>query len=428
MPTFAVRATVDKGGIMHSSSRLSRRRFLGAATAGSAAVWLPSASRGYTREEAVRMEAENRLNGVSKWDLDTPALCVDLDKLEENIATMRTKLQATKMAIRPHAKTHKCPEIAKLQLASGAIGICTAKVSEAEVFAAHGIEKILMTTSNVTPNKIRRAMQIRKKTPYFIQAVDYPQNARDLSDAAREAGVVADVVIDVAVGTRSGVPAGDQAIQLAELVDTLPNLKLRGMLSYDGGAQHIKGFSERNDQTLKRIAPSVETFARMKRAGLNTEIFSGGGTGTYNIMHKATGVTDVQVGSYLFMDCQYIEIGSETNAEVFDDFKPSLTVMSTVLNTYFPNSITTDAGAKALTLNKPGPWVVGEKSFVYSATSDEFGVIKYETSGRGYKVGDKLEVIVPHCDPVVNEYDQIHAIRKDRVEAVWPIAARGRSQ
>ena len=374
------------------------------------------------------MEAENRLNGVSKFDLDTPALCLDLDKFEENIATMRTRLAAMKIAARPHAKTHKCPTIAKLQLASGAIGICTAKVSEAEVFAAAGIDKILMTTSNVSPNKIRRAMQVRKKTPQFIQAVDYPQNARDLSDAAREAGVVADVVIDVAVGTRSGVPAGDQAIELAQLVDKLPNLKLRGMLSYDGGAQHIKGFAERRDQTLKRIAPNVETFERMKRGGLNTEIFSGGGTGTYNIMPQAGGITDVQVGSYLFMDCQYIEIGSETNPEIFDDFKSSLTVMSTVLNTYFPNSITTDAGAKALTLNKPGPWVLGEKSFVYNAGSDEFGVIKYDTAGRTYKVGDKLEIIVPHCDPVVNEYDQIHAIRNDRVEAVWPIAARGHSQ
>jgi D-serine deaminase-like pyridoxal phosphate-dependent protein len=166
----------------------------------------------------------------------------------------------------------------------------------------------------------------------------------------------------------------------------------------------------------------------MKRGGLNTEIFSGGGTGTYNIMHEAPGVTDVQVGSYIFMDCQYIEIGSDTDAEVFADFAPSLTVMTTVLNAYFPNSLTTDAGAKALTLNKPGPWVIGEKGFTYNAGSDEFGSIRYEAANRAYKVGDKLEVIVPHCDPAVNEYDQIFAIRKERVEAVWPIAARGRSQ
>jgi D-serine deaminase-like pyridoxal phosphate-dependent protein len=145
-------------------------------------------------------------------------------------------------------------------------------------------------------------------------------------------------------------------------------------------------------------------------------------------MHKAPGLTDVQVGSYVFMDCQYMEIGSEGNDQVFTDFAPSLTVVTTVLNTYFPGSLTTDAGAKALTLNKPGPWVIGEKGFTYNAGSDEFGVIRYEAANRAHTVGDKLELIVPHCDPVVNEYDQVFATRNDVVEAVWPIAARGRSQ
>jgi D-serine deaminase-like pyridoxal phosphate-dependent protein len=386
---------------------------------------MPKNVYGYSRAHVVDL-AKSR--GVSKWDLDTPALCVDLDKLERNIATMRKKLAATGVASRPHAKTHKCPAIAKLQLAAGSIGICTAKISEAEALFAGGIEPILMTTSNVSPNKIRRAMKLRKANRQFIQAVDYVQNALDLNDAAREAGITADVVIDVAVGTRTGVPAGDQAVALARLVDKLPNLKLRGVISYDGGAQHIKGFKNRLDQTLKRFEPSVDTFEKMERGGLSTEIFSGGGTGTYNILPKARGVTDLQVGSYIFMDCQYIEIGGESNDETYTDFAPSLTVLATVLNTYFEKSITTDAGAKALTLNKPGPWVIGEKDFVYNAGSDEFGVIKYETAQRSYKVGDKLELIVPHCDPVVNEYDQLYAIRNDRVEAVWPIAARGRSQ
>src|SRR5207249_2612114 len=145
-----------------------------------------------------------------------------------------------------------------------------------------------------------------KADPNFIQAVDYPANARDLDAAAKEAGVVADVVIDVAVGTRTGVPAGEQALALARLVDTLPHLKLRGIISYDGGAQHIKGFKTRLERTLQNFEPSVQTFEMMKRSGLNTEIFSGGGTGTYNIMTRVPGVTDLQVGSYIFMDCQYL--------------------------------------------------------------------------------------------------------------------------
>ncbi len=403
---------------------MSRRGFLGAAGAGT--VGLGSARLSAERERA--MAVAERTIGMSKWDLDTPALCVDLDKLERNIAAMRAKLAPTGVASRPHAKTHKCPAIAKLQLAGGSIGVCTAKVSEAEALFEGGIEKILMTTSNVSASKIRRAMAIRKRNASFIQAVDYEPNARDLNDAAREAGIVADVVIDVAVGTRSGIPAGDQALALAKLVDTLPNLKLRGLISYDGGAQHIKRFKARLEQSLSNFAPSVDTFDRMKKAGLNTEIFSGGGTRTYNIMTKVPGVTDLQVGSYIFMDCQYLEIGGESNDDLYTDFEPSLTVMATVLNTYFPGRLTTDAGAKALTLNKPGPIVIGEQGFTYNAGSDEFGTIRYETSNKQYTVGDRLELIVPHCDPAVNEYDQIYGTRMDRVEVVWPISARGHSQ
>jgi 3-hydroxy-D-aspartate aldolase len=407
---------------------LSRRGFLQTAGAGTVTMWIPNHASGYTAAEMRAKAAEGSLIGVSKWELDTPVLCVDLDKMDQNLATMRKKLAPTGVASRPHAKTHKCPAIAKLQLAAGSIGICTAKVSEAEALFAGGVEKILMTTSNVTANKIRRAMKIRKANRSFIQAVDNPRNAQDLSDAAKEAGIVADVVVDVAVGTRSGVPADERAIALAQLVDKLPHLKLRGMLSYDGGAQHIKGFRKRSEETLKRYEPSVGTFDAMKRSGLNTEIFSGGGTGTYNIMTKVPGMTDVQVGSYIFMDAQYLEIGGEDNEELFTDFAPSLTVMTTVLNNYFPNRLTTDAGQKALTLNKPDPIVIGEKGFTYTAGSDEFGSIQYQTSSKAYSVGDKLELIVPHCDPVVNEYDQIYAIRKDRVAAVWPVAARGHSQ
>jgi len=365
--------------------------------------------------------SDNSAIGVSKWDLDTPALCVDLDKLDQNIAALRTGLAGTGVASRPHAKTHRCPDIAKRQLSGGSIGICAAKLGEAEALFAGGIEPILMTTACVTPGTIGRAMRLRAANPRFIQAVDHPQNARDLSDAARQAGVTADVVMDVAIGTRSGVPPDERAIALAQLVDSLPNLMLRGLVSYDGSAQHIKGFATRRDETLRRFQPSIAIFEAMRRAGLNTEIFSGGGTGTWSIMAKVSGVTDVQVGSYIFMDCQYLEIGCERNDALNTDF-------TTVLNDYFPHRLTTDAGTKALTLNKPGPIVVGEPGFAYDANSDEFGVIQYEAASRSYRVGDRLELVVPHCDPVVNEYDRIYATRHDRVEAVWPVSARGRSQ
>jgi 3-hydroxy-D-aspartate aldolase len=408
----------------------SRRAFLTGSTAASLYFWIPKSVKGYSPAELRAMTLNEKVrSSVSKWDLDTPALCVDLDKMEKNIATMQSALKRYGLPSRPHAKTHKCAAIAKYQMATGSIGICCAKLAEAEAMVAQGVDKILMTTSNPSKTKIRRAMNIRQSHRNFIQAVDEEQNARDLSAAAKEAGVVADVVIDVAVGTRSGIPPGEGAVKLGQLVDTLPNLELRGILSYDGGVQHAMGFQNRKDRALTTIGPNVETFDLMKKAGLNMEIFSGGGTGTYNIMHLVPGFTDVQVGSYLFMDMQYLAIGSESGNPVYTDFAPSLTVLTTVLNNRFPGRLTTDAGAKALTLNTPNAGVIGEPGMDYSATSDEFGAIRFSSPPtKDYKIGDKLEVIVPHCDPVVNEYDQMYGIRKERVEVVWEITARGKSQ
>ena len=415
---------------MSNSTVTSRRTVLSTAAALAAHVWVPRTVKGYTTAEVSRHLAFAPSGvGMSKWDLDTPALCVDLDRLEQNIATMQAAVKRFGLATRPHAKTHKSADIAKLQLAAGAIGICCAKLGEAEALSAQGVDRICMTTGNLSPAKIRRAMQLRKASPTFIQAVDHERNARDLSDAAREAGVVADVVIDVAVGTRSGIPPGADAVQLATLIDRLPGLKLRGMLSYDGGAQHIIGFATRKSRTLANIQGNAATFEAMKKAGLNTEIFSGGGTGTYNIQHHVPGFTDVQVGSYVFMDMQYLAIGNERGHPVFDDFASSLTVLATVVNNRFPGRLTTDAGAKALTLNVPHAGVVGEPGADYAATSDEFGVISFKDAPvKSWAMGDRLEVIVPHCDPVVNLYDVMYGIRKDRVERVIPVTARGKSQ
>jgi len=363
--------------------------------------------------------------GMSKWELDTPALCVDLDRLDGNIQTMQAALAGMGVGCRPHAKSHKCAAIARRQLDAGAIGICTAKLSEAEALAAEGIDRICMTTSVPSPRKIRRAMRLKQRWPEFIQCVDEAQNARDLSDAARDAGVIADVVIDVAVGTRSGIPPGEGAVALASLVDALPGLRLRGLLSYDGVVQHVTGFEARKHQALASIEANVRTFEAMRKAGLNTGIFSGGGTGTYNIYPQAIPFTDLQVGSYVFMDMQYLAIGGAGGAPAFSDFAVSLTLVTTVLNNRFAGKLTTDAGTKALTTNVPHAGVIGEPGMDYVASADEFGVLSFTEASRSYRIGDRLEVIVPHCDPVVNLHDRIHAIRGDRVEAVWPVTARG---
>ena len=409
---------------------LSRRHFLHAAGAGAASVWIPKPVKGYSAAEMRQQALGGRVEaGISKWDLDTPCLCVDLDRLEGNLDRMQTTVTRNGIASRPHAKTHKCPAIARLQVATGSVGICTAKISEAEVMFEHGVEQILMTTVNVTPRKIRRAMYLKKWCGGFIQAVDTAANARDLSDAAAEAGVVADVVVDVDPGGhRTGITPGAPALELAQLVDTLPGLRLRGMLCYDGGSQHVTGFAERRRRTLANLEAAAGTAGGMKRSGLDTRIFSGGGTGTYNIDHETPGLTDVQVGSYVFMDAQYLGIGGAEDEEVYRDFAPALTVLTTVLNAQYEGRATTDAGAKANTINRPWPIVAGETGMSFTSGSDEFGTIRYEeNASRTYRVGDKLELIVSHCDPVVNLYDQLYGVRGDRVEVVWPIAGRGMS-
>ena len=407
---------------------MSRRRFL--QSTGAAAIWLPTTVKGYTASEIQALYVDGEMQeDVSKWELDTPCLCVDLDLLETNIATMESTVNQNGIASRPHAKTHKTPVIAQMQLDSGSVGICTAKISEAEAMYQNGIDEILMTTTNVTPTKIRRAMNLRQENPRFVQATDSSQNARLLSEAASAMGITADVVVDVDPGGhRTGITPGAPALELAQLIDSLPSLNLRGLLCYDGGSQHVKGFEERKNQTLERLAGAADTFDLFNQSGLSTEIFSGGGTGTYNIDHETRGLTDVQVGSYVFMDAQYIDIGGETDKDVYSDFAASLTILTTVLNDQYEGRVTTDAGAKACTINRPWARVKGETGMSYTSGSDEFGTLRYEdNASRSYRVGEKLELIDSHCDPVVNLYNQMYAIRNDRVEAVWHIAARGMS-
>ena len=407
-------------------SFFSRRRFL--QSAGVAAVGIPTSIKGFTTAEMRAFDATAVMEAdISKWELDTPALCVDLDALEANLATLQQTVTRNGIASRPHAKTHKCPAIARLQIENGSVGICTAKVGEAVAMYEHGIDEILMTTINATPFKITRAMNLRRQCSGFIQATDTPGNARDLSEAAQALGIVADVVLDIdSGGHRTGITPGQPALELAQLIDQLPGLRLRGMLCYDGGSQHVKGFDTRRARTLERLVPATETYDLMQRSGLNTGIFSGGGTGTYNIDHEVRGLTDIQVGSYVFMDAQYLAIGG-SGSDVYSDFDTSLTILTTVLNAQYDGRVTTDAGAKACTINQPWPIVKGETGMSYTSGSDEFGTLRYDDPSRTYKLGDKLELIVSHCDPVVNLYDQMYAVRNDRVEAVWRIAARGMS-
>ncbi len=390
---------------------LSRRALL---RASAAAVFLPSAGRRANASSVV---------GRTKDELPTPALVVDLDQLEGNITRLATHAKAAGIALRPHAKTHKCAAIARLQVAAGALGVCVATLREAEAMAEGGVGGILITSEMVGSVKIRRLLELARRQPDTMSVVDDPGHAAELSSAARAAGLILNVLIDVDPGSRrTGVAAGEGATQLARRIAGLPGLRLRGIHCYSGSSAHVTGFEQRRAHSEKAMSPAIATFRELRREGLPMEILSGGSTGTYNIDPAFGAMTELQAGSYVFMDVDYRRIGG-ARGPVYDDFAPSLAVIATVISRPGRNRATVDAGLKAFaTDRKFGPEPKDLPGATFSWGGDEHGILDLTQASREPRLGERLEFIVPHCDPTVNLHDHIHALRGDRVEAVWPVA------
>ena len=352
-----------------------------------------------------------------------PTLVVDLDQLEGNITRLATHAKAAGIALRPHAKTHKCAAIARLQVAAGALGVCVATLREAEAMAEGGVGGILITSEMVGSVKIRRLLELARRQPDTMSVVDDPGHAAELSAAARAAGLILNVLIDVDPGSRrTGVAAGEGAAQLARKIAGLPGLRLRGIHCYSGSSAHVTGFEQRRAHSEKAMSPAIATFRELRREGLPMEILSGGSTGTYNIDPAFGAMTELQAGSYVFMDVDYRRIGG-ARGPVYDDFAPSLAVIATVISRPGRNRATVDAGLKAFaTDRKFGPEPKDLPGATFSWGGDEHGILDLTQASREPRLGERLEFIVPHCDPTVNLHDHIHALRGDRVEAVWPVA------
>jgi 3-hydroxy-D-aspartate aldolase len=358
-------------------------------------------------------------------EIPTPALLLDLDSFEQNIQTMASHLKARDKRFRPHGKTHKCPEIARRLMDAGAVGCCAARLSEAEVFAAHGIGGLLVTTAVVGASKIARAVALARKAPDTMFVVDDERNVRDIDNAAG-GGAPVKLLIDLYFG-RTGVEPGEPALKLAQLIDSLPNVTLEGLQAYDGQAAHTTPFAARGQRTNGNMAKAVETKARIEQAGIRCSIVTGGSTGTYRFDSENPGMTELQPGSFIFMDLDYEQIGGP-DGDRYRDFKNALTVLTTVVSTP-PGFAIVDGGYKAFSTDRPfAPRPVDLANVSYGWAGDEHGRLDLAQSPKQLKVGDRVEFIPPHCDPTVNLYDQIYALRGDRVEAVWPIAARGKSQ
>ncbi len=373
-------------------------------------------------------EIDDRLargKSLTKADLVTPALLLDLDLFEANIARLAAHAKQHRIQLRPHGKTHKCVEIARRQLQAGAIGLSVATIREAEAMAAAGIRGLLITSELVGRPKIARLLALARRAPDTLTVVDDLSHAAQLSEAAVAAKLQLNVMLDVdPAGRRTGVPAGAPALALAEKLLQLPNLRLRGIHGYSGASAHVKTYDARRAHSHKVMTPILETFAEMKKRGMPVEIMSGGSTGTYNIDSELEGMTELQCGSYVFMDMEYRDIGGRDGA-IYGDFAMALTVMGTVISKNYDDRATVDAGIKAFAKDRKfDAEVKGVTGVSFMAGSDEHGTIVLANPSRPIRLGDRIEFLVPHCDPNLNLYDRIFCVRGEKVVDVWRTIGR----
>ena len=357
--------------------------------------------------------------------LATPALVLDLDAFERNLARMAEHCRTAGLALRPHAKTHKSLAVAKAQIAAGAIGICCAKLGEAEAMAEGGIDSILVTSPVVAAQGIARLMALDAKISDLMVVIDNPLNAEALAAAAAEAGRTLKVLIDLDVGLhRTGIRPGADALALAEQIAAAEHLELRGLQAYAGHLMHIHDFAERREKSLAGMKVLGEMRDALREKGLACDIVSGGGTGTFNIDPEARVLTELQGGSYIFMDKQYNDVALGNGATF--PFETALSVQMSVVSANTKNLATTDAGFKSFATDADPPALLSgaPEGAGYFFFGDEQGGILLPDGAR-LEIGSILTAMTPHCDPTVNLYDAYHVVRGDTLVDIWPIEARG---
>ncbi|MEO8751989.1 MAG: DSD1 family PLP-dependent enzyme [Casimicrobiaceae bacterium] len=354
--------------------------------------------------------------------VETPALVVDLDPFEHNLDLMANAVRGSGLALRPHAKSHKCPDIAKALIARGAIGICCQKVDEAAAFVAAGIANVLVTNEVVTPAKIARLAALAQSATVGV-LVDHASVIDDLSAAATMAGGTLHVYVEIDVGAhRCGVAPGAPAVALAQAIAAAPGLRFRGLHAYQGSAQHLRTPAERSAAIAAASSLAADTKALIEKAGVPCPVVTGAGTGTWQLERDSHVYTELQPGSYIFMDADY-----SRNALAKDEhaFEQSLYVLATVMSTPAPEWAIVDAGLKALAFDSGMPVVHAARGLDYVKASDEHGTLAVDPSAVTPMLGDRVWLIPGHCDPTANLYDWIVGMRGDRVECVWPVTARG---
>jgi 3-hydroxy-D-aspartate aldolase len=362
--------------------------------------------------------------GMREEEIDTPALLIDLDAFEYNLGHMAELLAPTKTKLRAHAKTHKSPVIAKLQMARGAVGQCVQKVAEAEALAWGGIPDILVSNEVVGASKLARLAALARISKVAVCADDGAQ-VKAIESAAADAGIRLPVLVEIDVGAgRCGVQPGPEAVELAKQIAASKHLIFGGLQAYQGSAQHKRTVEERQKLIGNAVDGSRRTVEQLRQQGLDCAIIGGAGTGTFQI-ESASGVyTEIQAGSYVFMDADYARNLDEHGAPI-GTFRHSLFVLATVMSVPQKSIAVLDAGHKAVAVDSGMPTVCQRPDIRYVSASDEHGKLEVGSETSAPKLGEKLRLVPGHCDPTVDRYDWYVGVRNGRVECLWPIAARG---
>jgi 3-hydroxy-D-aspartate aldolase len=368
------------------------------------------------------------LPGMSEGEIQTPCLVVDLDALERNIVKMGALTRQMGVRHRAHAKMHRSVDVARLQLRlGGACGICCQKVAEAEVFARAGFGDILVTHEIRDRAKIDRLARLPQLGARIIVLVDDVANIAELSEAAQRHGTTLECLAEMDCGARyCGVSTTQEVVALARAVDAAPGLRFSGIQAYQGAAQHVRKYEDRRALIDAAVAQARDAVEALRNAGLTCDIVGGGGSGTWRFEGSSGVYNELQAGSYAFMDRDYsLDLDEGGRPFGLGEWEHALFILTSVVSHNKPDVAICDAGLKVQSMDSGLPAVFGRADLTYVRAADEHGVI--EDLNGVLRVNDKLRLVPGHCDPTCNAHDWYVAVRNGRVEALWPVSARGRS-
>lgn len=405
----------------------SRRGFL--STSAAMAALTPAVGRaaktsptGFQYTEFESLIRRRDFRNITKDVLPTPSMVVDQAIFDRNVKTMAERTQAIGINVRPHVKIHKSVDVAKVQLSHGAIGLTCATIAEAELMSGAGLKNVMWTKQPASRNGIERAVSLSKKDPTFSFVVDDPQVVDWIEQASDAENARLKILVSVYAGlSRQGIENGKPALELAQRVASSKRMKFDGIMAYAGFAAHTHGWGKRRERSTQDLADSRETVQLIKKSGLPVNIFTGGSTGTYNIDHE-NGLTELEAGSYVFMDTAYFAVGGKDDEKSYTDFGGALTILTTVDSKRHPREATIDYGNKAGV--RPTDAVKGMPWLEVASQGAEYGLVKWKDGDREPKLGDRLEIYCTTLDNSTNYYDRYYVAQGDKIVDVWPIMGR----